>query len=117
MIEILPVNIEDASRLISIYEQLNIGLVTNEEANYLLQLANNKHYPIAEYLVAYMYFFGKGVDKNKVIALKYLDACSKHAGYGLQVKIAQIHYLIGDHTKTRKCLRRALRDLGMFRLH
>lgn len=104
------IDLGEIIRLISIENHLFCGFVTNEEANFINELANNKCYPRAEYLVACMFFFGIGVVKNKVVALRYLDLCSKHAGYSLQIKIAEIYHKLGNYRNVKMCLERALHD-------
>ena len=105
--------INEMVRLITIEKRLGKTSITKEEADFLKALADTKHYPRAEYVLARMYLCGYQMEPDKTMGLEYLARSSRHASYDIQLKIAYIYHVIGEHKKIRKCLERALEDLSL----
>ena len=102
--------INEVVRLITIEKRLGKTSITKEDADFVKALADNKHYPRAEYVLARMYLCGYQTEQNKHLGLKYLARSSRHASYDIQLKIAYMYHVMGEHKKIRKCLERALED-------
>lgn len=102
--------INEVVRLITIEKRLGKTSITKEDADFVKSLADTKHYPRAEYVLARMYLCGYQVEQDKAMGLKYLARSSRHASYDLQLNIAHIYHLLGEHKKIRQCLERALKD-------
>lgn len=91
----LTVDLEESIRLVKI-ENKRCPDLTYDDVVYVIELADKKTYPRAEYLASCMYLLGCGVAKNPEIGLEYLEKCSKHAGYSLKLKIAGIYHKLGN---------------------
>lgn len=72
---------------IKIEKKLGKETITKEEVELVVELADNKRYPRAEYVLAIMYLKGYGVSKDKEMAINYLDRSSKRTNRELQLKI------------------------------
>lgn len=93
-------DLREAIRLIGIERKLGKEVITQEEVEFVKVLADDKKYPRAEYVMAVMLLNGQEMLKDKDTAIKYLDLSSEHASYDIQIKIAYIHYLLGEDKKT-----------------
>ena len=102
--------INDVVRLITIEKRLGKTSITKDDVDFVKALADKKHYPRAEYVLARMYLFGYQLERDKELGLKYLARSSRHASYDIQLKIAYMYHVMGEHKKIRKCLERALND-------
>ncbi len=92
--------LREAIRLFRIEKKLGKEKITQEEVDFVKELADTKKYPRAEYVMAIMLLNGQEMPKDKDAAIKYLDRSSEHASYDIQIKIAYIHYLLGEDKKT-----------------
>lgn len=99
-----------AIRLIKIERKLGKETITEEEVDFVKELADEKKYPRAEYVMAVMYLNGNGVLKDKDTAMMYLDKSSEHASYDIQLKIAYVYHVLGKFNKVKSCLEKALND-------
>ena len=97
-------------RLITIERGLGKTIITNEDVDFIKTLADEKHFPRAEYILARMYLSGYHLEKDKELGLKYLAMSSHHASYDIQLKIAYIYHVIGEYKMINLCLIRALKD-------
>lgn len=102
--------INEVVRLITIEKRLGKTSITKEDANFVKALADKKHYPRAEYVLARMYLCGYQIEPDKVMGMKYLARSSRHASYDIQLKIAYMYHVLGEYKKIKKCLERALID-------
>ena len=102
-------------RLITIERGLGKTIITNEDVDFIKTLADEKHFPRAEYILARMYLSGYHLEKDKELVLKYLALSSQHASYDIQLKIAYIYHVIGEYKKISKVLERALEDLRLYK--
>jgi len=102
--------INEVVRLITIEKRLGKTSITKEDADFVKSLADTKHYPRAEYVLARMYLCGYQMEQDKALGLKYLARSSRHASYDIQLKIAYIYHVMGEYKKIRKCLERSLED-------
>ena len=102
--------ISEVVRLITIEKRLGKTSITKEDADFVKSLANKKYYPRAEYVLARMYLCGYQVELDKVMGMKYLARCSRHASYDIQLKIAYIYHILCNHKKMRECLKKAIKD-------
>jgi len=102
--------INEVVRLITIEKRLGKTSITNEDADFVKSLADKKRYPRAEYVLARMYICGYQMGQDKKIGMKYLVRSSRHASYDIQLKIAYMYHVMGEHKKIRNCLERALED-------
>lgn len=106
--------INEVVRLITIEKRLGKTSITKEDADFVKSLADTKHYPRAEYILARMYLCGYQLEQDKALGLKYLEKSSRHASYDLQLKIAYIYYLMHDIKRVKKCLLLCLKDIEWF---
>ena len=102
--------INEVVRLINIEKRLGKTSITNEDADFVKALADKKCYPRAEYVLARMYLCGYQVEQDKALGMEYLARSSRHAGYDIQLKIAYIYNVLGEHKKIKKWLKRAQKD-------
>jgi len=102
--------INEVIRLIIIEKRLGKTLITKEDADFVKALADKKRYPRAEYVLARMYLCGYQMEQDNAMGMKYLARSSRHASYDIQLKIAYMYHVMGEHKKIRKCLERALED-------
>ena len=100
----------ESVRLITIERALGRTSITNEDVDFIKSLADEKHFPRAEYILARMYLGGYHLEKDKELGLKYLAMSSQHASYDIQLKIAYIYHVIGEYEKINLCLKRAIKD-------
>ena len=84
--------------------------ITKEDADFVKSLADTKHYPRAEYVLARMYLCGYQMEQDNAMGMKYLARSSRHASYDIQLKIAYLYHVMGEHKKIAKTLERALED-------
>ena len=103
--------INEVIRLITIEKRLGKTSITKEDADFVKSLADTKHYPRAEYVLARMYLCGYQMEQDKALGLKYLARSSRHASYDIQLKIAYIYHVLGEYKKIYKVLERALEDV------
>jgi TPR repeat protein len=103
--------INEVVRLITIEKRLGKTSITKEDADFVKSLADTKHYPRAEYVLARMYLCGYQMEQDKTMAMRYLARSSRHASYDIQLKIAYIFHLLGESKKIVSCLENALKDL------
>jgi len=102
--------INEVVRLITIEKRLGKTSITKEDADFVKALADTKHYPRAEYVLARMYLCGYQIEQDKAMGMKYLARSSRHASYDIQLKIAYIYHVMGEYKKIGKTLERALED-------
>lgn len=102
--------LREAIRLFRIKKKLGKEKITQEEVDFVKELADEKKYPRAEYVMAVMYLNGNGVLKDKDTAMMYLDKSSEHASYDIQLKIAYVYHVLGKFNKVKSCLEKALND-------
>ena len=100
----------EAIRLINIEKKLGKTTITEEEADFVKELADKKRFPRAEYVLARMYLCGYQMEQDKALGMKYLARSSRHASYDIQLKIAYLYHVTGEYKKIKKCLERALED-------
>lgn len=98
-------------RLISIEKKLGKMTIMQEEADFVKGLADVQHYPRAEYVLARMYLCGYQMEQDKAMGMKYLERSSRHASYDIQLKIAYLYHVIGEHKKIIECLESAIKDI------
>jgi len=103
--------INEVVRLITIEKRLGKTSITKDDADFVISLADKKHYPRAEYVLARMYLCGYQVEQNKTMGMKYLARSSRHASYDIQLKIAYIYHVIREFSRIEYCLDRAIDDL------
>ena len=106
--------INEVVRLITIEKRLGKTSITKKDADFVKSLADTKHYPRAEYVLARMYLCGYQMEQDKALGLKYLARSSRHASYDLQLKIAYMYHVMGEYKKIGKTLERALEDCKWF---
>lgn len=106
----LKEEMEEVIKLIAIERKLESTAIKPEEADFVRGLADKKRLPRAEYVLASMHLNGKGVTKDKMVAMKYLARSSRHASYDCQLKIAYTYHCIGEFKKIKKCLEHAIED-------
>jgi len=102
--------INEVVRLITIEKRLGKTSITKDDADFVKALADTKHYPRAEYVLARMYLCGYQMEQDKALGMKYLARSSRHASYDIQLKIAYLYHVTGEYKKIKKCLERALED-------
>lgn len=102
--------INEVVRLITIEKRLGKTSITKDDVDFVKALADKKHYPRVEYVLARMYLFGYQIEQDKAMGMKYLAKSSRHASYDIQLKVAYMYHVMGEHKKIRKCLERALED-------
>ena len=102
--------INEVVRPITIEKRLGKASITKDDVDFGKALADKKHYPRAEYVLARMYLCGYQIEQDKTMGMKYLARSSRHASYDIQLKIAYTYHVMGEHKKIRKCLERALED-------
>ena len=107
-------DINEVVRLITIEKRLGKTSVTKDDADFVKALADKKRYPRAEYLLARMYLCGYQLERDKELGLRYLARSSQHASYDIQLKIAYVYHIIGEHGKIISCLEQAIKDLRYF---
>jgi len=106
--------INEVVRLITIGKRLGKTSITKDDADFVKSLADKKHYPRAEYVLARMYLCGYQIEQDKTIAMKYLARSSRHASYDIQLKIAYICHAMGEYKRIKICLKRASEDCKNF---
>lgn len=102
--------INEVVRLITIEKRLGKTSITKEDADFVKSLADTKHYPRAEYVLARMYLCGYQMEQDNAMGMKYLARSSRHASYDIQLKIAYLYHVMGEYKKIAKTLERALED-------
>ena len=102
--------INEVVRLITIEKRLGKTSITKEDADFVKSLADKKRYPRAEYVLARMYLCGCQIELDKVMGMKYLARSSRHASYDIQLKIAYMYHVLGEHKKIKECLEKAIKD-------
>lgn len=107
-------DLREAIRLIRIEKKLGKEIITQEEVDFVKELADRKKYPRAEYVLAVMYLNGQEMPKDKDAAIKYLDRSSEHASYDIQIKIAYVYHVLGEYKKIKKALQLALNDCNQW---
>ena len=100
----------DVVKLISIERKMKHTNITKKEAGHVRALAENYHFPRAEYILSMMYYDGCVMEKNVVKAQEYLAKSRKHAGNELLIKIAYTYLILGDYNKTIECLEQVIED-------
>ena len=103
-------DINEVVRLITIERRLGKTSITKDDGDFVKSLADKKHYPRAEYVLARMYLCGYQIEQDKAMGMKYLARSSRHASYDIQLKIAYMYHVMGEYKKIRKCLEYALTD-------
>ncbi len=107
-------DINEVVRLITIEKRLGKTSITKDDVYFVKELADKKRYPRAEYVFARMYICGYQVNQDKAMGIKYLERSSRHASYDIQLKIAYVYHIIGEHGKIISCLEQAIKDLRYF---
>ena len=102
--------INEVVRLITIEKRLGKTSITKEDADFVKSLADKKCYPRAEYVLARMYLRGYQMEQDKALGMKYLARSSRHASYDIQLKIAYMYHVLGEHKKIKECLEKAIKD-------
>ncbi len=102
--------LNEGIRLITIERKLGKMDITSAEVDFIIKLANEKRYPRAEYVLAMMYLKGIGVERSKSLGVEYLEKCSEHSSYEIQLKLAYVFYVLNEHSKILICLERAIED-------
>lgn len=107
-------DLREVIRLIQIEKKLGKEKITQEEVDFVKELADTKKYPRAEYVMAVMLLNGQEMPKDKDAAIKYLDRSSEHASYDIQIKIAYVYHVLGEYKKIKKALQLALNDCNQW---
>jgi TPR repeat protein len=103
--------IKEVVRLITVEKRLGKTSITKEDVDFVKALADKKHFPRAEYVLARMYLCGYKVEQDKALGMKYLARSSRHASYDIQLKIAYLYHVLGEHKKIVECLESAIKDI------
>ena len=103
--------INEVVRLITIEKRLGKTSITKEDADFVKTLADKKRYPRAEYVLARIYLCGYQMEQDKTMGMRYLARSSRHASYDIQLKIAYLYRVLGEHKKIVECLESAIKDI------
>lgn len=104
-------DINEVVRLITIEKRLGKTSITKDDADLVKLLADEKRYPRAEYVLARIYLCGYQFNQDKALGMKYLARSSRHASYDIQLKIAYLYHVLGEHKKIVECLESAIKDI------
>lgn len=90
-------NIDKMNDLIKLYtieQKLGKSEILPREVILVRELADKKEHPRAEYILAWIYFYGQGLEKNDSKSVKYLIKSSRCANHYLKLKIGILFYKI-----------------------